>query len=1099
MTKLADETDRLRALTDLDATLLVEAAAGTGKTSLLAGRVVCLLAAGTPPRAIAAITFTEFAAGELRERITRYLDAVAAARVPEELRLAFPGGTTKVQIEAVRAARKRLDELTCTTIHGFCHALLRTYAVEAGIDPGAEIIDRANAELAFATLFERWLRDRLDGSRDRADPIVQTAENNPIRAESLLRKFAEFRRDHRTAKPVPAKIEIDAETAFADAVAGFRRWFNSVGGADGAEQDLADLEELARHFAGRFATRPDFDQMWKLAHPPQVTIMRKSATDLRQYRRMEVWCRAYGDEQGRALAEEAGRHYEACALEFRGLIGRLATAIVSIFSVELDELLERFRRFKRSAAVLDFDDLLYLARDVLRGQEAVRLAAAARFTRILVDEFQDTDPIQAEIIFLLTSAAGSQGRWNERALVPGRLFMVGDPKQAIYRFRGADVATYRLARVAIERQFPGNILRVASNFRSCADVLRHVNLCFRTPLERQESGYVALEATRGSAEHGMAGVAKIKVDVMPQARIEDIRDEEAQVVAETCSRLIGNLKIRRSGGDTRLLAAGDIALLAPTGRELWRYERALEEAGLPFSSQAGKNFYRRQEVQDLVALVRALADPRDTVALGALLRGPLVGLTEEELLDLAEALATRDDNNAQERLTLIGDPSAIPHPLARETVTILRDLRRQLRSAAPALLLAEAIERLKVRAILMTRSADQASRALANVDAFVEKARAYGVRGFRQFANDVNDEWSRHVSHDEGVVDADDHVIKIVTIHSSKGLEWPVVIPINGASNPRPPEQFVHRRSDDTLHWVLGDVVPPELSEAIASTAHEEAEERLRLLYVACTRAMDLLVLPALSWTGNASWARTIDLQLDQIAELDISALAKQPFGRPPEATNAQTLDQFEGEQRNVERAFARVRWIRPSDADPDLVTFERPAASAWDEPIEPVQVQGGAARGVILHRMMEELVTGEVAPLAEALRQRATLLVEQLLGGAVTDSGLDVVELAGTVVRTWSLPELAPYRDTLIVEVPVYGRLAGDVERLVAGRADAVHYDASRPKIVFDWKSDVDPNAAARADYASQLGQYLEVLGAERGGVVYMSLGRVEWVDRPR
>src|SRR5262249_38094034 len=154
----------------------------------------------------------------------------------------------------------------------------------------------------------------------------------------------------------------------------------------------------------------------------------------------------------------------------------------------------------------------------------------------------------------------------------------------------------------------------------------------------------------------------------------------------------------------------------------WRYERALEEAELPFSSQAGKNFYRRQEVQDLVALVRALGDPRDTIALGALMRGPLVGLTEEELLDLAESLALQTDGaDAPRRLSLRTDPDIIPHPVARETLTILRDLRRLVRGTAPALLLGEAIERLKIRAILMTRSPDQASRALANVDALLEK------------------------------------------------------------------------------------------------------------------------------------------------------------------------------------------------------------------------------------------------------------------------------------------------------------------------------------------------------------------------------------------
>lgn len=1101
MTKLPDEAERVRALTDLAATLLVEAAAGTGKTSLLAGRVVCLLASGLPPREMAAITFTEFAAGELRERIVRYLDNILSGRIPEELRLALPNGPTQEQHQRLQDASKRLDELTCTTIHGFCHVLLRIYAVEATIDPGAEIIDRTQADLAFATIFERWLRDRLSGARAATDPIARTAENDPIHAEELLRELAEFRRAHRNARPLPTSIGVDADVPFGGAVAEFRRWFNLAGGPAEAEQDLVDLEQLAQHFRGKFAPLPDFEGLWELAHPRRVATMRKSGFDLLEYRRLGTWRAAAGKAEGERLAAEAARHYDACAAAFREMMGQLATAIVSIFSAELDELFQRFETFKNSAAVLDFDDLLYLTREVLRDQAMVRGAAAKRFTHLLVDEFQDTDPIQAEIIFLLASADVPAARWNERKLLPGHLFMVGDPKQAIYRFRGADIATYRLARAAIEQQFPGNVLRIAANFRSCDDILRHINRCFQTPLQGQESGYVALEPTRKGAEHGLPGVVKVKVEVIPQSRVDDIRDEEARIVAETCARLIGNVKIRRADRDVHVLSAGDIALLAPTGRELWRYERALEEAGLPLSSQAGKNFYRRQEVQDLVALVRALGDPRDTIALGALMRGPLVGLTEEELLDLAEVLASRTDGaSASPRLSLSTDPALVPHALARETLAILRDLRRRVRSTTPALLLREAIERLRVRAILMTRSPDQASRALANVDALVEKARAYGVRGFRQFARDVDGEWSRRLPHDEGVVDADEHSIKVVTIHSSKGLEWPVVIPINTASGARPPEQFVHRRSDDTLHWVLGDLVPPALADAMSSQAQEEAEERLRLLYVACTRAMDLLVLPALSWSASASWARTVDLQLDQVSELNVSNFAKKPFARAAEAANTQTPASFAAEQSDIERAFARVHWIRPSDADPDVVSFERPAAVAWDQPVEPISVQGGGtARGTVLHKIMEELVTGAVEANVDAIHQRSMLLVKQLYGAATPESGVDANELAASALRTWSLPELASNRTGLIAEVPVYGNVAGHADRLVAGRADAVRYLAGRPQIVFDWKSDVDPDAAARAAYASQLSQYVHVLGAERGAVVYMTLGRIEWVDKQR
>jgi CRISPR-associated exonuclease Cas4 len=1096
MTKLADHEQRSRALTDLVATLLVEAAAGTGKTSLLAGRVVCLLAHAVPPREIAAITFTEYAAGELRERITRYFDEVLAGTVPEELKLVFPHGSTKEQRAVLQDARKRLDELTCTTIHGFCHALLRTYAVEAAIDPGAEILDRTQADLAFRTIFDRWLRDRLDVGTA-SDAIARTAQHDPIRAEKLLRKFAEFRRRHRTARAPPAKIERGDDVAFGESVAEFRRWFASVGGPPAAEQDIAELEQLAQHFQGKFDPLPGFDGLWELAHPPRVTIMRRSKLDLLDYRRIGVWRVAKGKVDGQRLAEEAGRHYDACAAAFRQLVGKVATAIVCSFSAELDELIARFETFKRNAAVLDFDDLLYLARDVLRQNHAVRDAAAKRFTHLLVDEFQDTDPIQAEIVFLLAGKGKPVRYWYEHELLPGRLFMVGDPKQAIYRFRGADIATYRLAREAIERQFPGNVLRVASNFRSCGDILQHVNRCFETPLQGQEMGYVALEATRQKAEHGLPCVAKVRVDVVPDSRVDDIRDVEAQVVAETCARLIGNVRIRRTDREMHLLSAGDIALLAPIGAELWRYERALEEAELPFSSQAGKNFFRRQEVQDLVALVRALADPRDTIALGALLRGPLVGLSEQELLDLAETLALQLPGALPpQRLSLRIDPASVPHPLVRETLAIMRDLRLRIRSTSPALLLGEAVERLNVRAILMTRSADQASRALANVDLMLEKARAYGVRGIRQFARDLDDDWSRRLSHDEGVVDADEHSIKIVTIHSSKGLEWPVVIPINTASGARPLEEFVHRRSDDTLHWVLGDVVPPELADAIGAESQQASEERLRLLYVACTRAMDLLILPEFSSTGAASWARTVDLKLGQLPELNNTHFAKKPFQKPADAPNTQDRAQFAAEQSEVERAFARIRWIRPSDGDPDVVSFEAPSVAAWEQPAEAIVLRaGGTVRGIILHKIMEEFVTGELKPDTNAVRERSRRLLQEL-GASAAIPDLDINELADTALRTWSLPELAKHRTGLVAEVPIYGRLAAEDHRLVAGRADAVRYRSGKPRVVFDWKSDVAPDAAARAGYASQIGQYVHVLGADRGAVVYMSLGQVQWVS---
>jgi CRISPR-associated exonuclease Cas4 len=186
MLLMGDDTERNRALTELDATLLVEAAAGTGKTSLLAGRVVMLLASGVSPRSIAAITFTELAAGELRQRVAWYLDSIFRGKVPYELRLSLPDGPTTKQTEALRAASERLDELTCGTIHGFCHDLLQTYSVEAEIDPGAEIIDGDQADFAFDAIFDQWRRDRLDRPLPATDDPVASRPSNSGRPLWIL-------------------------------------------------------------------------------------------------------------------------------------------------------------------------------------------------------------------------------------------------------------------------------------------------------------------------------------------------------------------------------------------------------------------------------------------------------------------------------------------------------------------------------------------------------------------------------------------------------------------------------------------------------------------------------------------------------------------------------------------------------------------------------------------------------------------------------------------------------------------------------------------------------------------------------------------------
>jgi CRISPR-associated exonuclease Cas4 len=184
-------------------------------------------------------------------------------------------------------------------------------------------------------------------------------------------------------------------------------------------------------------------------------------------------------------------------------------------------------------------------------------------------------------LFFLAGSDGAAGAaWQQRRLRPCQLFLVGDPKQAIYRFRGADLATYLMVRNAIETQFPDNILRVTANFRSRPHILEHINGCFAGPLAAQQAGYVALQGTRDDADHGFPSVAKVSVDLLPNTRIDTSRDEEARVVAEICSRLIGNVELKLAA------STGSLQKGNRTGRHKSRYSHQIPSS--PDAPPSGK-------------------------------------------------------------------------------------------------------------------------------------------------------------------------------------------------------------------------------------------------------------------------------------------------------------------------------------------------------------------------------------------------------------------------------------------------------------------------------------------------------------------------------
>ena len=1114
---LSDDDARRDAIIVHDRSILVEAGAGSGKTAVMAGRIAIMLAEGIAPKSIAAVTFTELAASELVIRVCDFISDLVAGTIPTELRIALPDGLSDTHKANLAAASATIDEITCSTIHGFCQRLIKPYPVEADIDPGASVMDRNQADLAFIEIVETWLREQLSGGEDGI--IAEMVLQNPDETVGLIHKIVSSLRKRRTVSAPAVTPLTPYLRVFHDKAHAFAEFIRTAPVVEEETEIFAKrFAEMAQALDDGPASETPVDLIRLLVSPAHDDLCTKTGTFL-AFRKKSKWVEAAKREglakaDGERLNTMAERHYKACCEAWQAMLQNVASRVLSDLIAQVQPVLHRFRDYKRSAALLDFDDLIFAARDLLRDHDEVRRALAQRFVHVLVDEFQDTDPLQTEIFWRLCGeppAAGATNDWTAFHIRPGALFLVGDPKQAIYRFRGADVSTYVRARGAFLAQDAGSVLSISTNFRSCAPILTYVNERFEAPLSSDgQPGFTALDPFHANRGENLCVVA-LDVDVADEngkATAEQQRDAEAEAVAEMCARLIGSeMILDRSSGANRSCRPGDIALLAPTGSDLWRYEEALERFGIPVATQAGKGLFRRQEIKDLIALTRVLADERDTLALGALLRGPLVGLTEEELLDIIWALPrSKDYPDALPRLDLGVDASDIVHPLARLTIEKLQALYRRANSTTPHDLLSQAVAIMRVRPILLKRHVGQAERALANVDLYLSLTAAFAIRGLRAFAETMTAAWTDEAHAVEGRADAQEEAIALYTMHAAKGLEWPIVVPVNTMTGIMASESAVTDRSSDTFYCPVFGVKPAGYDDARGVEKAELDRERIRLWYVATTRARELLVLPRLDVAPSKSaWISLLDLSLTDLAALDLSHLPPGVGIAAAVADNTQTRENFAAEAAVIADRHHRVTWLVPSrdESNTDhLLTPE--AVEIWaasdtrqpDEEIVPPSIQGGRERGLILHKLLEEVLTGETAGEMDALRERARALII-VIGKSVVDDpsqGLSPDELAGCVTRTLALPEIAELRPTLAPEFPVYASMVvDDVEQATAGITDATSFDPDgNPQVVIDWKSDVQPTPETIDHYRAQVQNYLDMTGIARGLIVLVTSGAV-------
>jgi ATP-dependent helicase/nuclease subunit A len=786
-----DRAERRRAVEDLDTTFLVEAAAGSGKTTLLLGRIVQLVRTGRARLSeIAAVTFTEKAAAELRLRLRGELERAGLHEALRDLELARIG-----------------------TIHAFAAALLRERPVEAGVDPGFTVADPLTARLLLDRVWESWLPEALSDP-DAAEPARQAIERGV--ALERLRELAlglVDQRDRLGGLPDPEALPeppaaLDAGARAAIARLAERARAQAKDPEDRAVRAIEDLAAWAHQTAG-LPERERAEALLAAAPLPEKPERLGNQAKWRD-RGALAECRT-------DLARLLERVRTARAVARHNLVAGLARWAVGF--------VRAYQAAKARAGCLDFLDLLLRARDLLRDRPDVRREFQRAIRYLLVDEFQDTDPLQLEAVLWLADGAP-----------PGSLFVVGDPKQSIYRFRRADIETYAAARATLAEC--GEILTIRANFRSVGALLDAVNGVFEGVMVPPPDGdyqpaYVPLEPSPGTRPAEGPVILALPEGIPPAGSAAEAWAQEAGLVAAYLAREV------EEAGRFRY---GDVALLFRAMTGVAAYEDALRTAGIPFRTVGGRHYYDRSEVGWTIAALAALEDPHDPVALLGALRSPFFGVTDAAL---AACHAAGGAFCYLRPLPPGVDPAIV------EAWALLGELHRERNARSPASLVEALLTRTQVLAAYALEPQGEAR--VANLLKVLDTARALEATGaltFRGFVRWLRDRGAARYEEEESAVEADD-AVRLMTIHKAKGLEFPVVVvPDLGREPPwRPPLVLADGRTG-RVEVSLGRLA----DEALATLGWADAEARevrrveaegLRLLYVALTRAARILVLPA--------------------------------------------------------------------------------------------------------------------------------------------------------------------------------------------------------------------------------------------------------------
>jgi ATP-dependent exoDNAse (exonuclease V) beta subunit len=826
---LIDAEAREKIKNDLDHTYVVEASAGTGKTTLLVERILQILRTGKAvlPE-IVAITFTEKAAAELKTRIRQKLGDYA------------PHETWAAQ------ALAQIERAAITTIHSFCAGLLRAWPNQSGISADFSVSDEAAQRLFYQDTWRSWLNTQVVEDQPTLRRLLYlgvASDNIALMAQQLAiyRDLlpASFTPDWQKVSLAEWQTTVSEEVAACVALlprcrqeedAGYqhvcwlkRKW-----------NYLATLEEaaLSRRLIYGIAVR-DRDGNQKHWQPPESL-------------------------------KEIKNHLKNIKEKTAAVHTALVHNLVQESLVWLRSFLAFYQEAKKKRNRLDFTDILILTRDLVKNDKTVRQIAGAEYRYLLIDEFQDTDPLQVEILFFLAEQEARADTWQDVKILPGKLFLVGDPKQSLYRFRRADIEIYEDVK---RRLGDASLVLITQNFRARPAIIAWVNEVFSALIEPPPDGayqpaYAPLYATRSAtpaqpqvlfltAAQPAAGTQN-----RPEAThdddeeqstgeqrlggrtVSDIVAEEASVIAAMLCRIAEEKwPVAEKDGHERPFVWSDAAILLRRFSYLEVFEEALSRRHIPYEVMGEKPFYNRLEIKNLASLLRALAEPCDTQALIAALRSPIFSISDEEILLYRHSHGTLDYRFCQTSDALL-----------ERTLCLLHELHREVDTVSVPVLLSHifAATAMPLTYLSMWQGEERA----ANLGKTITLAYDFRRREHADFRSFVHwlSEMEKAEAHEESVgANGSTPAVRIFSIHRAKGLEFPVVFLGDLAGKPKQlPEIIVNRAASTMAIKLRGrqDIKTSEYEEAKEWEKKRTNAEEIRLLYVAMTRARDYLLLP---------------------------------------------------------------------------------------------------------------------------------------------------------------------------------------------------------------------------------------------------------------